>query len=102
MVPYHWFIRELKTLFPEALQVWYTDDDAHAHSQWQKIKDHFQTLQIIGPAYGYLPEPSTKSILIVAPHRVEAANEFFAEFQFEEVTTRDVAEYGPRKMFIQN
>ena len=66
------------------LQVWYADD-AHAHSRWQKIKDLFQTLQIIGPAYGYFPEP-TKSILIVAPHRVEAANEFFAEFKFE-VTT---------------
>ena len=40
--------------------------------------EHFRDLQARGPPRGYLPEP-TKSVLVVPPHNVARAEEFFCD-----------------------
>lgn len=68
----------------KANQYWYADDSSIV-GEWRVIKGWIQVLVEIGPKIGYFPEPS-KSLLIVSPEQVEAAEQYFSEEKFEVIT----------------
>jgi hypothetical protein len=74
-------IRHLKRGFPGVKQPWYADNSgvgAHFPVLWR----FFERLQVIGPSYGYYPEPD-KSILIVRPENKANAKIEFADLGFK-------------------
>lgn len=74
-------IRQLKTEFPNILQVWYADDGG-AKGTLQEIHAQTRRLMEIGPEFGYYLEP-TKSILLVQPADVQRAAEIFSDLKVE-------------------
>jgi hypothetical protein len=66
------------------MQPWYADNagvGAHFPVLWQ----FFERLQVIGPSYGYYPEPD-KSILIVRPENEANAKIEFSDFGYKVMT----------------
>jgi hypothetical protein len=63
-------IRKLKEEFTSVYQAWFADD-AGAAAKFKLIRAMFIRLQELVPEYGSYPEPA-KSILIVAPHNLDA------------------------------
>ena len=59
-----------------AQQCWYADDSAIAGS-FETITKWFNKLLELGPAFGYLPEP-TKSVLVVKPELLQQAEATFS------------------------
>ena len=64
-------IRRLQQEFPDVASPWYADD-AMAAGKLDRVMEYFRRLEVLGPAYGYLPE-ETKSILVVREDLTEVA-----------------------------
>ena len=56
-------------------QSWYVDDSVCA-GPLANIRYWLNRLLLLGPSYGYFPEPR-KSYLVVAPHKVSLASDVF-------------------------
>ena len=66
----------IKKLNSTCKQLWFADD-ASAGGKIECLKEWWLKLQVIGPMYGYNPNPS-KSWLLVKEHCLEIANHLFA------------------------
>ena len=78
LLPLIW---RLKRDVDDVSQPWYADD-VSAGGKFDQIKVYFEKLEEYGPKYGYFPEASSKSILIVSEYNVERAKEYFTEMGF--------------------
>ena len=68
-------IRKLKELHIDCIQPWYADDAA-ALGAFQWLNLLYEDILCLRPGFGYIPNPS-KHKVVVHPHHVAAAVEFF-------------------------
>ncbi len=57
--------------------MWYADDSSK-EGKLENVHAWFEKLKVLGPGYGYFPEPN-KSIIVVAEADVENAKAVFGE-----------------------
>eukprot|EP00117_Sycon_ciliatum_P030771 scpid90068/ scgid24195/ len=68
-------VQRLQEANPDVDQEWYADDDA-AGGDISSLASYWKDVNIIGPEYGYNPNP-TKTTLLVKPQYLDRAEEVF-------------------------
>jgi hypothetical protein len=97
-------IKLLKKEHPDVSQPWYADD-AGAGGSFTAIRKQFESLQKLGPARGYFPEPS-KSILVVRETNLAAAKAALGDLGFR-ITTGNrylggfIGEAAPQEEWVR-
>lgn len=69
-------IHRLEESCPAVTQGWYADDDSAA-GKISNLADYWEVLRMLGPGYGYYPNPA-KTVLLVKPDRFDEACRVFA------------------------
>ena len=70
-------IRKLSSACQNTSQVWYADDDA-AVGDLQDLRQYWEHVSSLGPAYGYHPN-ATKSVVLVKPELEVTARQVFGD-----------------------